>query len=130
MLRGSAPTCCASTPRRAPNERKETSFEIVEKLTEMGVSATDVKKLKEAGFYTVQSLFMRPRKVRTARPVVRGRRTDDQRRYSPLQRPRLAGPLRKRTHVARACAHASWLCERALQSAGAPAVDKPRGVRV
>jgi hypothetical protein len=43
------------------------SFELVEKLTELGVSATDVKKLKEAGIYTVEALFMRPRKAR--RPV-------------------------------------------------------------
>ena len=75
--------CSYKTPQHASNARtharallrttdatkhcaQETSFEIVEKLTEMGVSATDVKKLKEAGFYTVQSLFMRPRKVRAA----------------------------------------------------------------
>jgi hypothetical protein len=40
------------------------SFQLIEKLVELGVSATDVKRLKEAGFYTVESLFMRPRKVR------------------------------------------------------------------
>lgn len=34
---------------------------------EMGVSATDLKRLKEAGFYTVDSLFMRPRKVQQRR---------------------------------------------------------------
>jgi hypothetical protein len=53
---------------------QESSFDLVEKLTEMGVSATDVKKLKEAGFYTVQALHMRPRKVRRARPAARHRR--------------------------------------------------------
>jgi len=35
---------------------------------QLGVSATDVKKLKEAGFYTIESLFMRPRKARQASP--------------------------------------------------------------
>jgi len=35
----------------------------VEKLTDLGISATDVKKLKEAGYHTVESLFMRPKKV-------------------------------------------------------------------
>lgn len=44
------------------------SFEPVEKLTELGVSATDVKKLKEAGWYTVEALFMRPKKARPLSP--------------------------------------------------------------
>jgi meiotic recombination protein DMC1 len=43
------------------------NFTLLEKLMEMGVSATDLKRLKEAGFYTVDSLFMRPRKVRRRR---------------------------------------------------------------
>lgn len=37
---------------------------LVEKLTDLGVSATDVKKLKEAGYYTIEALFMRPKKAR------------------------------------------------------------------
>ena len=41
----------------------QSPFELVEKLTDLGISATDVKKLKEAGYHTVESLFMRPKKV-------------------------------------------------------------------
>ena len=46
---------------------QEVGFEPVEKLTEFGISATDVKKLKENGFHTVQALTMRPKKVRCTR---------------------------------------------------------------
>ena len=38
----------------------------------MGVSATDVKKLKEAGFFTIDALFMRC--ARAALPLPRPRR--------------------------------------------------------
>jgi hypothetical protein len=62
-----AACCCCARAVRADNTRagaQENTFDPVEKLTEMGVSATDVKKLKDAGFFTVQSLSMRPKKVR------------------------------------------------------------------
>ena len=45
-------------------EQSVASFVLLERLVELGVSATDVKKLKEAGFFTIDALFMRPRKVR------------------------------------------------------------------
>lgn len=45
--------------------RRQSPFEVVEKLTDLGVSATDVKKLKEAGYHTIESLFMRPKKARS-----------------------------------------------------------------
>ncbi|KAF6251899.1 Rad51-like protein [Scenedesmus sp. NREL 46B-D3] len=39
-------------------------FQEIEALAELGVSAADVKKAKEGGFYTIQSLIMNPRKQR------------------------------------------------------------------
>uniref|UniRef100_A0A383W8N5 RecA family profile 1 domain-containing protein n=1 Tax=Tetradesmus obliquus TaxID=3088 RepID=A0A383W8N5_TETOB len=37
-------------------------FQEIEALAELGVSAADVKKAKEGGFFTIQSLIMNPRK--------------------------------------------------------------------
>jgi len=39
------------------------SFEEIEKLTSVGVNAGDIKKMKEAGFFTVESILMQTRKV-------------------------------------------------------------------
>src|SRR5689334_3010912 len=48
------------------NEEAETSdavtYREVEKLQDVGVGAADIKKLKEAGCYTVESLRMRTKK--------------------------------------------------------------------
>lgn len=35
----------------------------IEALAELGIAAADVKKAKEGGFHTIQSLIMNPRKV-------------------------------------------------------------------
>jgi len=57
--RGQALTKPALTP--------QVLYDSIAKLTDFGVSATDVKKLTEAGFNTVQSLSMCTRKVRGQR---------------------------------------------------------------
>lgn len=45
-------------------EEVEASFEPIDKLTQMGVNSNDLKKVKEAGFATVQSILMYPKKAR------------------------------------------------------------------
>lgn len=41
---------------------EEQSFQEIDKLQELGVNATDIKRLKEAGICTVEALFMTTRK--------------------------------------------------------------------
>ncbi|EFC50704.1 predicted protein [Naegleria gruberi] len=40
----------------------EQSWSLIDKLQEVGIGAADIKKLKEAGIYTVESIMMRTRK--------------------------------------------------------------------
>ncbi|KAL0234903.1 hypothetical protein GEMRC1_001488 [Eukaryota sp. GEM-RC1] len=41
---------------------KPLALETIDRLTEAGISSTDVKKLKEAGFYTVKAVIMHTKK--------------------------------------------------------------------
>jgi hypothetical protein len=66
-------TVCAFVPLAC----SQSPFEVVEKLTDLGISATDVKKLKEAGYHTVESLFMRPKKVSAVGAMQTGVRTSE-----------------------------------------------------
>eukprot|EP00761_Pharyngomonas_kirbyi_P003489 gb/GECH01003493.1/.p1 GENE.gb/GECH01003493.1/~~gb/GECH01003493.1/.p1 ORF type:complete len:333 (+),score=100.88 gb/GECH01003493.1/:1-999(+) len=43
-------------------EEEETPFEEIEKLQEVGINASDIKKLKDAGCYTLGGLFMSTKK--------------------------------------------------------------------
>lgn len=36
----------------------EQTYEEIDKLQDLGINATEIKRLKENGFYTIQSLFM------------------------------------------------------------------------
>lgn len=40
------------------------SFEEIDKLITVGVNAGDIKKMKDAGYFTVESILMQTRKVR------------------------------------------------------------------
>jgi hypothetical protein len=66
---------------------------VVEKLTDLGVSATDVKKLKEAGYYTIEALFMRPKKARPHRGGQSTLTFEDLQTDSASCAPRLGAPL-------------------------------------
>ena len=43
-------------------ERSEHHYEEIEKLQEMGINATDIKKLKEHGLHTIASVLMHTKK--------------------------------------------------------------------
>lgn len=43
-------------------EEVDASFEPIDKLTQYGINASDLKKVKEAGFCTCQSVVMYPKK--------------------------------------------------------------------
>ncbi|KAI8085884.1 DNA repair protein RAD51 [Gilbertella persicaria] len=45
------------------NEEEDAGYLRISKLEECGISATDVKKLKDAGFYTVESIAYAPKKA-------------------------------------------------------------------
>ncbi|KAL0211078.1 hypothetical protein P9112_009376 [Eukaryota sp. TZLM1-RC] len=44
------------------DETAQPSYETIDRLTDAGISATDVKKLREAGFYTVKGVLMHTKK--------------------------------------------------------------------
>ena len=105
----------------------------VELLTEHGISATDVKKLKESGFYTVQSLSMRPKKVRCARSQQRYARARGGGPLAARGRPLLsaaAPPVRAPRRCGPACArHAAVSCSYSARRAALHSEAQPRRVQ-
>ncbi|KAF1801725.1 hypothetical protein FB192DRAFT_1374332 [Mucor lusitanicus] len=45
------------------SDDEETGFLLISKLESSGISATDIKKLKEGGYYTVESVAYAPKKA-------------------------------------------------------------------
>jgi hypothetical protein len=59
-----APPPKNTTQRVAEGEAAEDDFADIMKLQEFGIGAADLKKAKDGGFNTCESLLMVPRKVR------------------------------------------------------------------
>ena len=54
-------------------DMEESTFVGIEALEQMGVNAGDVQKLRDGGFYTIESQNNDQRRVNAADPVVRNR---------------------------------------------------------